>query len=130
MTVALRIAGPHLDVDALAQAISPVQAEGIARVGELDRKGNARTTFSLGVTLSESELPKQAVADALEMLKRIGPRVGPFLSDGTEAEVDFALFVSAMQMRSIRFEPEALRAFADYGLEVVVSAYPVGDDDD
>ncbi len=44
-------------------------------------------------------------------------------------EVDFALFVGAHQPRSIVLEPQTVQTMQQHGLRVVISAYPVDEDE-
>jgi hypothetical protein len=126
----LRVYGPCLDADRVVGSVSASKVQRTWRVGEMSRVGKANTTSGATLILSESGKSVQMVAEATEALNEVLPRIAEFLRDGALAEIDFSLLVDAMQPCSIVLERETLRVIEQYGVRLVISAYPVEEEDD
>jgi hypothetical protein len=130
MSAILRISGTTLDVDRVIGTVVDAKVQRIWRTGESSRLGPAHATSGINLLLSDSERATEMVVEAAGALSTLGPLFTEFMRQGATAELDFGIFVSAMQSMSIAFEPAILRIFEIHKLRVVVSAYPVSEDDE
>ncbi|KYF98571.1 hypothetical protein BE20_34535 [Sorangium cellulosum] len=126
-TVVLRIQGKHLDVDQCLTWIPETALEQVWRAGERRHGGKISATSGCNVLLAENEDTSLAVDEAMRVFLSLAPQVAALVQSGATAVVDFALFIEAMSARSIELEPGVLRSVGQYGVGLVVSAYPCAD---
>jgi hypothetical protein len=129
MSAVLRVGGALLDVDRCLEWISEDKLEKVWRVGERGHLGKVKTTSGFSLLLSGAEDGQHVVREAVAAFLGVAQQVGDLVRAGATGEIDFALFVSAKRSRSIVFEPSILRVIEQYGVKIVVSAYPVAEDD-
>lgn len=126
-TVVLRVDGEHLDVEQCLTWIPETAIEAVWRVGERRIGGRISTTSGFNLLLSDNEDALIAVEEAMDVFLSLAPRVAALVESGATAVIDFALFIDAMSARSIRLDPGVLRSVGQYGVSIVVSAYPCAD---
>ncbi|XXX80675.1 hypothetical protein WMF30_18120 [Sorangium sp. So ce134] len=126
-TIVLRIQGEHLDVEQCLTWIPETALGQVWRAGEGRHGGKTNTTSGCNVLLSESEDTSLAVEEAMRAFLLLAPQVAALVQSGATAVVDVALFIEAMSARSIELDPGVLRAVGQYGVGIVVSAYPCAD---
>jgi hypothetical protein len=128
MTAVLRVHGADLDVDRCLAWLPADRLDKVWHGGEKGHRGKVATTSGFNLLLSDSEDREQLVREAVTTFLTVAEQVAELIRGGATGEIDFALFVEPMQMRSIVFEPETLRTIEQHGVRVVVSAYPCAED--
>ena len=123
-TVVLRVSGEQLDLDACLALIPTGMLEATWRVGERVSRTRVCTTNGFNLLLADESTASKAVETAAKVFSAIESQIRLFADAGGTAVMDFALYVKCVCPQSITFPCDLLRAVADLGVELEVSAYP------
>lgn len=129
MLAVLRVSGPGIDIDECLRWLPEERLEHVWRVGEQELQGGKNADSGFNLLLTESEHVQDGIREAADVFQEMSPRVRELIRDGASADVDFGLFVGAMEMCSIAVPASFLAMLSESGVGLVVSAYPVDDGD-
>lgn len=129
MGAVLRVSGDRLDVDGCLAWIPKGRLERIWHVGERGRKGSLTTTSGFVLLLSDADETSRVVEEAMSTFLCVAPRVRDLVRAGANAEIDFELMVGPKGSRSLTFDPRLLRSLEGHEATIVVTAYPVSEDE-
>lgn len=129
MTSVLRVHGERLDVDRLSRRLPAGRIDRLWRVGDRGAAGRIASTSGITLLLTEAE-DEARESEVMSALDELLPALDEALREGATAEVDIAMYVSAMGSRSVRMEPGLLGALARHGVRLRVTAYPTEENDD
>lgn len=130
MSAVLRVSGPRIDIDECLRWLPQGRVEAVWRAGETGLRGRKIAESGFNLLLAESEDVREGLREAADVFLKMAPQIRELIREGASADVDFALFVGAMEMRSIAVPPSLLAMLPESGVGLVVSAYPVEEGDD
>jgi hypothetical protein len=123
----LRVGSPRFDVDAFLAAHPSIEPDSVWHVGEprVIRRFRDTSGFNLSAA-AEAPTWRELVERSPAFLEGIRPMLIAARELGLVPQLDFGIDVGTEKAftRSCAFSPEHIRALAEFGVEVCVSAYP------
>ncbi len=123
----LRVWSPRFDVDPFLAAHPSIEPDTVWHLGEPRAVGRVRDSsgFNLSVPV-EARNWGELLERSMTFLDGIRPVLIAARELGLVPQLDFGIDVGTEEafIRSCTFSPEQLRALAEFGVEVCVSAYP------
>ncbi len=127
-TIVLRVTTGEIDPDACLSVFSQLKVETVWRKGEPQSRGRVCQTNGINVFLAEDDSSQGAVTCAMTMLAPIGPDLSRLIAGGASLDMDIGLMLAPDALnQSVALDVSTLRSLAEWGVNVVVSAYACSD---
>ena len=128
ISVVLRVDGPNLDLDATISR-HRLGPQLVWRRGESRRAGGTHDTNGFNLHLGDADSSRVAILLATEFLTSGHELVESVKKQLAEVTLDFGVMVGGHRpfAPSIIFQSHVIAQFAVYGIDVVVSCYPVSE---
>jgi hypothetical protein len=131
MSIAMfRAAGPNFDVDGFLRLSSTIQPDNVWRRGDAALHGRIRSESGFAAPIAECESAEEVVQRVSRFLSSCSQLITGLAASGAAAVIDISLEVGADEhyTTNVRFDPDLLRQFAQLGVELEITGYPVSDD--
>src|SRR5687768_13817082 len=124
MDAVLRVSGEDLDLEACLKSLPTERLQAVWRKGEESLIGRVRRTSGFNFLLSDASDVSRLEEELVLSLRQLEETLFPVLGKDACVEVDFAVFVTESGMGSLSLRSDTLRVLSQYGISLVVSAYP------